>query len=70
MEENEKIVNKIWKPYFENIIFSFQQKYTNFVFYDFKELTELSQRQDYYQDLSHLNRTGARYMTDIISSLI
>lgn len=35
VEENEKIVNQIWKPHFENIISSFQQKYTNFSFFDF-----------------------------------
>lgn len=70
VEETEKTVNQIWKPYFESIISSFQQKYANFSFYDFKGLSEISQNQNYYQDLSHLNRTGARRMTEIISELV
>ena len=70
VEENEKIVNQIWKPHFENIISSFQQKYTNFSFFDFKNLTSISKKQEYYRDLSHLNCNGAHHMTEIISSLI
>lgn len=70
VEETEKAVNQIWKPYFESIISSFQQKYANFSFYDFKNLSEISQNQNYYQDLSHLNRIGACRMTEIISELV
>lgn len=70
VEENEKNVNQIWKPHFENIISSFQQKYTNFSFFDFKNLTSISKKQEYYRDLSHLNCNGAHHMTEIISSLI
>ena len=70
VEETEQTVNQLWKPYFENIVSSFQEKYANFTFCDLKNLTDISHNPDFYQDLTHLNFEGARHLTNYIVSAI
>lgn len=70
VEETEQTVNQLWKPYFENIVSSFQENYANFMFCDLKNLTDISHNPDFYQDLTHLNFEGARHLTNYIVSAI
>ena len=70
VEETEHTVNQLWKPYFENIVSSFQENYANFMFCDLKNLTDISHNPDFYQDLTHLNFEGARHLTNYIVSAI
>ena len=70
VEETELTVNQLWKPYFENVVSSFQEKYTNFMFYDLKNLVDISHNPDFYQDLTHLNFEGAYHLSSHLVSAV
>lgn len=59
---------KDWKKEFYEIIETAQQKY-DFEFWDMKEIP-ISQRTEYYMDISHFNYAGALAFTKMLNELI
>lgn len=66
MEKLGEVFIQPWKKEFYNIINILCKKY-NTLFWDYKNLIEISMNHMFYYDVSHLNTTGGRALTSIFN---
>lgn len=69
-EQMEAELNKVWKEVFVPIVREMENTYKNFAFFDLKGMDIVQQSRAYWWDMTHLNKEGARIMTEYISTIL
>ena len=70
VEQMEAELNKVWKEVFVPIVREMENTYKNFAFFDLKGMDIVQQSRAYWWDMTHLNKEGARIMTEYISTIL
>lgn len=69
IERIHRVIYQEWKEEFENIIKEFK-KIMNFEFINYKEYAPISENNNFYADVSHLNQIGAIAFTSLLNETL
>lgn len=66
MERITEVTLLKWKEEFVSIVQDFQYRWSNILFWNFKEYEEISQNNNFFADVAHLNTIGGKCLTAIL----